>query len=170
MQLTPRDLPVVGSSCHLCFSEIWRLLSSARSTLKCCHFLLLLFQSQDKQFQILTHMVGKRSRSQTMDCSLKPVFRDEWPAQSLRLVGKASSSPSYFLFSPLILFVSACTIKSVEFYLAKSLKKVASSSPKWQGFSKIPELYCVPVSAHSSREQSHSVFVLSARVGLLKLF
>lgn len=52
----------------------------------------------------------------------------------LRLVGKASFSLSYFLFSPLILFVSAYTIKSVEFYLAKSLKEVASSSPKWQGF------------------------------------
>lgn len=83
----------------------------------------------------------------------------------LWLVGKASFSPSYFIFNPLILFVSACTIKSVEFYLAKSLKKVASSSPKRQRFSKMPELYCVPISAHSLCEQSHSIFVLSARVG-----
>lgn len=78
----------------------------------------------------------------------------------LWLVRKASFSPSYFIFNPLILFVSAYTIKSVEFYLAKSLKKVASSSPKWPGFSKMPELYCVPISAHSSCEQSHPIALL----------
>lgn len=103
----------------------------------------------------------ERTWSQTMGCSLEACLQG-WVACTVPsgLSGRL----------PLILFVSACTIKSVGFYLAKSLKKVASSSPKWQGFSKIQGLYCVPISAHSSCEQSHSVFVLSACVGLLKLF
>lgn len=167
MQLTPRGLTVIGSSCHLCFSEIWKLLSSAHITLKCCHFLLLLFQSQDKQFQVLTHMVGKRTQSQA--APLKPVFRDEWPHSALAC-GEGFLFSILLCFQPFSPVLSACTIKSVEFYLAKSLKKVASSSPKWQGFSKTPELYCGPISAHSLCEQSHSIFVLSVRVGLLKLF
>lgn len=133
-------------------------------------FIVCSFQSQDKQFQILTHMVVEEDPGhRSWATPLKHVFRGEWPTQPpLQLVEKGFLfflSLSFQVFNHICVW---CTIKSGILPSEDLKRKLPALSLSDKDFLQCQSFIVFPFQ-HTIRVNNSIAFLYLVLVSLAKI-